>query len=156
YRPANFDSGFRGPVAADDALRLSLNVPAVDLLDRVGPQRFAARVQHAGLLLQLPRGGEPNLSIILAGVATRLDDLDAVYAALANDGPAGRPRRPPAAPIERRRLTSPGAASVVRERLPEPAAPGSAAAQFARGDRLVAKTGTSWGYRDAWAIGVQP
>ena len=156
YRPANFDTGFRGPVAAADALRLSLNVPAVDLLDRIGPQRFAARVQHAGLSLQLPRGGEPNLSMILGGVATRLEELVAVYAALGNDGLAGRPRLTADSAPERRRLMSAGAAFIVREMLTEPAAPGSAAEQFARGDRLVAKTGTSWGYRDAWAIGVQP
>ena len=48
YRPANFDPAFNGPVSAADALRLSLNVPAVDLLDRLGPGRFAARLEHAG------------------------------------------------------------------------------------------------------------
>ena len=45
YRPGNFDMAFNGPVAASEALRLSLNVPAVDLLDRVGPSRFAASTE---------------------------------------------------------------------------------------------------------------
>src|SRR5690606_21847901 len=55
YRPANFDPTFNGPVAVADALRLSLNVPAVDVLDRLGPERFTARLAHAGLRLRLPR-----------------------------------------------------------------------------------------------------
>lgn len=156
YRPSNFDTGFRGPVSASEALRLSLNVPAVDLLDRLGPARFAARVQHAGLDLFLPRGAEPNLSLILGGVATRLEDLVAAYSALGRGGMAGRPRLTPAEPVIERRLMSPGAAFIVREMLGEPAAPGTAAELLARADRLVAKTGTSWGYRDAWAIGVLP
>ncbi|MFB9068778.1 penicillin-binding protein 1C [Pseudofulvimonas gallinarii] len=156
YRPANFDTGFRGPVSAAEALRLSLNVPAVDLLDRVGPSRFAARLQHAGLRLHLPRGAEPNLSMILGGVSTSLEDLVAAYSALGNGGLAGRPRLTADQPVVQRRLMSAGAAFIVREMLTEPAPPGSAAEQLARADRLVAKTGTSWGYRDAWAVGVLP
>lgn len=156
YRPANFDTGFRGPVSAADALRLSLNVPAVDLLDRLGPARFSARLDHAGLRLRLPRGGEPNLAMILGGTATTLEELVTAYSALARGGMAGRPRLRPDDERRERRLLSPGAAFIVREMLREPSLPGSAAASLARRDRLVAKTGTSWGYRDAWAIGVQP
>lgn len=156
YRPANFDSGFRGPISAADALRLSLNVPAVDLLDRVGTARFAARMSHAGLRLRLPRGAEPNLAMILGGTATTLEDLVAAYTALARNGLSGPLRFQPTQPIEQRRLFSAEAAFIVREMLREPIPPGSAADALARGERLVAKTGTSWGYRDAWAIGVQP
>jgi penicillin-binding protein 1C len=75
YRPANFDPLFNGPVAAADALRLSLNVPAVELLDRLGPARFAARLEHAGLDLKLPRGASPNLSMILGGTGVSLEQL---------------------------------------------------------------------------------
>ncbi len=156
YRPANFDSGFRGPVAAAEALRLSLNVPAVDLLDRVGPARFSARMQHAGLRLRLPRGAEPNLAMILGGTATTLEDLVGAYSALGRAGLAGRPRFRADQPIDERRLLSPGAAFIVREMLREPLTPGSALDALARREPLVTKTGTSWGYRDAWAIGVQP
>ncbi len=156
YRPANFDTGFRGPVSAAEALRLSLNVPAVDLLDRVGPARFSARLEHAGLRLRLPRGAEPNLAMILGGTATTLEELVMVYSALGRGGLAGQPRLRPEDPLRERHLLSPGAAFIAREMLREPLAPGSAAASLARQERLVAKTGTSWGYRDAWAIGVQP
>src|SRR5690606_13393797 len=139
YRPANFDTGFRGPVSAADALRLSLNVPAVDVLDRVGPTRFAARLQHAGLRLQLPSGAQPNLSMILGGVATNLEDLVAAYSALGNGGLAGRPRFTVEQPVSQRRLMSAGAAFIVREMLRAPALAGSAAEQLARTDPLVAK-----------------
>ncbi len=156
YRPANFDMGFRGPVSAADALRLSLNVPSVDLLDRVGPARFVARLAHAGVQLRLPRAARPNLSMILGGTATSLEDLVGAYSALARDGLAGRPRLREGDPVENRRLISAGAAFIVRDMLSEPVAPGSTASALTRRDGLVAKTGTSWGYRDAWAIGVTP
>jgi penicillin-binding protein 1C len=149
YRPANFDSGFLGPVGAAEALRRSLNVPAVDLLDRIGPARFAARLAHAGLELRLPRAAEPNLAIILGGAATSLEDLVGVHAALGRAGLAGTPRLQPADPVSERRLLSPGAAWIVGRMLAPPPAPGSAP------DALVTKTGTSWGYRDAWALGTQ-
>jgi penicillin-binding protein 1C len=156
YRPANFDQGFRGPVTAADALRLSLNVPAVDLLDRVGPARFASRLAHAGVALKLPRGAEPNLSMILGGTATSLESLVGAYAALGRHGMAGQPRYRRDDPVHERRLISAGAAFIVREMLREPAPPGTTLAASLREDALVAKTGTSWGYRDAWAIGVRP
>ncbi|MCB1579252.1 MAG: penicillin-binding protein 1C, partial [Xanthomonadales bacterium] len=60
YRPGNFDMAFNGPVGAAEALRLSLNVPAVDLLDRVGAARFTARLANTGLQLRLPHGVAPN------------------------------------------------------------------------------------------------
>lgn len=156
YRPANFDMGFRGPVSAADALRLSLNVPSVDLLDRVGPARFSARLAHAGITLRLPRAARPNLSMILGGTATTLEQLVGAYSALGRGGLAGTPRYRRDDPVEERRLISAGAAFIVREMLREPSQPGSASGALARRDALVAKTGTSWGYRDAWAIGVTP
>lgn len=153
YRPGNFDSAFRGPVTAAQALRLSLNVPAVDLLDRVGPARFAARLRHGGLRLDLPRAATPNLAMVLGGTATSLEELVGAYRALAHDGLAGRPRLRSQDPIEQRRLLSPGAASLVRAMLVSPTPAGGAPTGP---PGLVAKTGTSWGYRDAWAIGVLP
>lgn len=156
YRPANFDSGFIGPVGAAEALRRSLNVPAVDLLDRVSPARFAARLAHAGLTLRLPRGAEPNLAIILGGAATSLEALVGVHAALARDGLAGEPRLQPDQAVRERRLLSPGAAWIVARMLAPPPAPGSALDALAGPDALVTKTGTSWGYRDAWALGTRP
>ncbi|MBS0556365.1 MAG: penicillin-binding protein 1C [Proteobacteria bacterium] len=156
YRPGNFDMAFTGPVAAADALRQSLNVPAVDLLDRVGPARFMARLSNAGLSIRLPRGVEPNLSIILGGGGARLEDLAGAYTALNRGGVAGRVRFTPADPVVDRRVLSAGAAWIVRTMLEANPRPGYRLDTFDPGSRprVAWKTGTSYGYRDAWAIGT--
>ncbi len=155
YRPGNFDSAFNGPVGAAEALRLSLNVPAVDLLDRVGPARFAARLEHAGIKLQFPRGAPPNLSMILGGTGARLEDLVGAFSALQRGGIAGHVRYTQDAPRIERRLLSPGAAWIVREILVAASRPGESRDLFdtARRPQVAWKTGTSYGFRDAWAIG---
>ena len=155
YRPGNFDAAFNGPVGAATALRLSLNVPAVDLLDRVGPARFSARLAHAGIDLQWPRGAQPNLAMILGGTGARLEDLVGAYAAFNRGGIAGRVRYQPGSPKTERRLLSPGAAWIVREMLEANPRPGSVEQTLdASGRPRVAwKTGTSYGFRDAWALG---
>jgi len=68
YRPANFGDDFNGPVSVAEALRLSLNVPAVDVLERITPNAFVSRLKHAGVTLDLPLGAKPNLAMAL-GVA---------------------------------------------------------------------------------------
>ncbi|MBP6796648.1 MAG: penicillin-binding protein 1C [Luteimonas sp.] len=155
YRPGNFDAAFNGPVGAATALRLSLNVPAVDLLDRVGPARFAARLDNAGISLKFPRGATPNLSLILGGTGARLEDLVGAHAALHRGGIAGRVRYTAADPVVDRRLLSPGAAWIVREILEANPRPGEREGMFDAGrrPRVSWKTGTSYGFRDAWAIG---
>jgi len=155
YRPGNFDAAFSGPVSAAGALRLSLNVPAVDLLDRVGPARFAARLDNAGISLRFPRGASPNLSLILGGTGARLEDLVGAHAALHRGGIAGRVRYTPDDALVERRLLSPGAAWIVREILQSNPRPGEREGMFnaASRPRVSWKTGTSYGFRDAWAIG---
>ena len=155
YRPANFDSAFNGPVGVAEALRLSLNVPAVDLLDRVGAARFTARLANTGLQLRLPRGVEPNLSIILGGVGARMQDLAGAYAALNRNGIGGSVRYTSEDPLIERRVMSAGAAWIVREILEANPRPGYRPGTFDTGSRprVAWKTGTSYGYRDAWAIG---
>jgi len=154
YRPGNFGEAFNGPVGAAAALRLSLNVPAVDLLDRVGPARFAARLEHAGLPLRFPRGSRPGLPLILGGTSARLEDLVGAYAALQRGGVAGQVRYREEDPLLQRRLLSPGAAWIVREVLQAAPRPGHASGAFGSRTPPVAwKTGTSYGFRDAWAIG---
>ncbi|MGY1529975.1 penicillin-binding protein 1C [Luteimonas sp. A649] len=156
YRPGNFDAAFNGPVAVADALRLSLNVPAVDLLDRVGPARFAARLDHAGIGLRFPRGAKPNLTLILGGTGARLEDLVGAHAALVRGGIAGRVRYAADDPLVERRLLSPGAAWIVQEILAANPRPGERVDTFDTGrrPRVAWKTGTSYGFRDAWALGA--
>ncbi|AWV07155.1 penicillin-binding protein 1C [Marilutibacter maris] len=155
YRPGNFDAAFNGPVSVATALRLSLNVPAVDVLDRLGPARFSARLAHAGIELHWPRGASPNLAMILGGTGARLEDLVGAYAALNRDGLAGHVRYRPDEPASERRLLSPGAAWIVREILEGNPRPGTAVDTFdaSRRARVAWKTGTSYGFRDAWALG---
>ncbi len=155
YRPANFDPAFNGPVSVSEALRLSLNVPAVDMLDRLGPERFTARLAHAGLRLRLPRGAKPNLSIILGGTGTRLEELVGAYRALNAEGLAGPVRYTAQAPLQERRLLSPGAAWMIREILEQHGRPGQRDDAFDTSGRprVAWKTGTSYGFRDAWALG---
>lgn len=155
YRPGNFDAAFNGPVSAATALRLSLNVPAVDLLDRVGSARFAARLSHAGINLRFPHGSAPNLSLILGGTGARLEDLVGSFAAFNRNGIAGRVRYRPDDAVIERRLMSPGAAWIIREVLESNPRPGYGSGTFdvTGRPRVAWKTGTSFGYRDAWAIG---
>ncbi len=155
YRPGNFDAAFNGPVSAATALRLSLNVPAVDLLDRVGSARFAARLSHAGINLRFPHGSAPNLSLILGGTGARLEDLVGSFAAFNRNGIAGRVRYRPDEAVIERRLMSPGAAWITREVLESNPRPGYGSGTFdvTGRPRVAWKTGTSYGYRDAWAIG---
>jgi penicillin-binding protein 1C len=156
YRPGNFDLAFNGPVSAAQALRLSLNVPAVDLLDRVGPARFAARLANAGLELEWPRGAQPNLAMILGGTGARLEELVGAYVAFNRGGVAAHVRLTPDAPLVERRAFSEGAAWIVRDMLEANPRPGQSRDTFDPGSRarLAWKTGTSYGFRDAWAIGT--
>ena len=158
YRPANFGDHFNGPVSAAESLRLSLNVPAVELLARITPRRFASRLRHGGIALQLPRGAEPNLSMILGGTGTSLEQLVAGYTGLARGGVAGSLRYTETQAHADRVLLSAGAAYIVRSVLEAHPRPGDAiqGLDLSARRRLAWKTGTSYGYRDTWAIGVTP
>ena len=156
YRPGNFTQGFSGPVSAAEALRRSLNIPAVDLLDRLGPRYFDARLRQGGLHLRYPAHGGPNLSMILGGAGVSLEALVSAYTALARDGLSGKPRFLTDEPVKERRLLEAGSAFIVRRILQDhqrsdlPAG----AIELSRSRQVAWKTGTSYGHRDAWAIGV--
>lgn len=153
YRPGNFDSGFHGPVSMSEALVRSLNLPAVQVLEAYGPKRFAGLLSNAGLPLLLPAGAQPNLSLILGGAGARLADITAAYSAFARHGKAGRLRVQPGDPLVERPLLSPGAAWIIRRILANESQPLPDAA-LPQVVPLAWKTGTSYGYRDAWAVGL--
>lgn len=158
YRPANFDPVYHGPVSASEALQLSLNVPAVDLLDRVGPNRFAARLANAGLPMRMPEGATPNLSIILGGTGVRLEELVGAFAALNREGLAGRVRYAKQAKVQNRQILSVGAAWMIRDMLETHKTNTQNEDTFdtSMRRRVAWKTGTSYGFRDAWALGSTP
>jgi penicillin-binding protein 1C len=155
YQPGNFQQSFHGPVSVSEALAKSLNVPAVEVLDRLDPARFAALLRRGGLKLDFPKGGGPNLSIILGGAGTTLEQLVGAYSAFARGGLAGKPRYTPEQPIEESRMMSAGAAFIIRDIL-ESGGPVGRAVETGPGARrgIAWKTGTSFGFRDAWAVGV--
>ncbi|WP_374357494.1 penicillin-binding protein 1C [Chitinimonas sp.] len=154
YAPGNFGQAFSGPVSASEALVRSLNVPAVQVLDHLSAERFVAKLRQGGLPLTFPRGAKPNLSVILGGAGTNLEALVGSYRALARGGMAGQPRFVRSAPLQERQLMSAGAAYIVRSLL-EGGGP-TAQAVGVRPDRrgVAFKTGTSYGFRDAWTVGV--
>lgn len=150
YAPENFDLTFQGTVTARRALQLSLNVPAVELMDAVGPARFIARLRAAGAAIQLPREAAPGLPVALGGLGITLTDLARLYAGLARGGTVpDLLRRAEAVPADgERRIAEPVAAWYVADILR-----GTPPPENALPNRIAYKTGTSYGYRDAWAAG---
>jgi penicillin-binding protein 1C len=150
YVPQNFDNRFRGTVSVRTALQLSLNIPAVTALDAVGPALLLARLRRAGIEAELPPGGAPGLAIGLGGLGISLRDLVTLYAGIARGGKAvalieTSGESPRSAPPE---ILSRNAAWQVADILagvPPPA--------MALAGRIAYKTGTSYGRRDAWAVG---
>jgi penicillin-binding protein 1C len=149
YEPRNFNYSFAGTVMVRDALQQSLNMPAVAILDRVGASRLTARLEQAGATLVLPKDQAPGLAIGLGGVGARLSDLVMLYSGIARLGTVLPLRERLDAPApQARRLMGAVAAWYVSDVLrgsppPENGAPG----------RIAFKTGTSYGYRDAWSVG---
>ena len=163
YQPENFDRMFRGDVRVSDALQHSLNIPAVAMLDRVGPERFAAQLASAGARPRIYGGAEheAGLAIALGGAGLTARELAVLYAALGDDGVA-KPlvwrADEEAASYESagKRLVSGESAGEVLDILrkaptPEGRMPGSLTAHA---PQIAFKTGTSYGFRDAWAAGV--
>jgi penicillin-binding protein 1C len=149
YAPENFDLTFQGTVSVRKALQLSLNVPAVAVLDRIGSSRLTARLAQAGAALVLPQGEVPGLAMGLGGVGIRLTDLVSLYGGLARLGTTvALTDRQMGEPSATRRLMDPVAAWYVANVLLGTPPPENAA-----GGRIAFKTGTSYGYRDAWAVG---
>ena len=219
YAPKNFDEEFHGTVTIREALSQSLNIPAVKMLNAVGPGKLVGRFMRFGLVPVLPAKTEPTIAIALGGIGLTLHDLATLYASLARGGeavtlrhisrsphsctqsgeghvegkapvwaagpPQTRSQSPPltltspalrlspapqgrgeggcpaatiaigpaskAATLQiaaHRRLLSPVASWYVTDILKDAAPPVAA-----RGGRIAYKTGTSYGYRDAYAIG---
>jgi penicillin-binding protein 1C len=152
YAPENFDMTFQGTVPVRKALQLSLNVPAIALLDRVGASRLSSRLKQAGGNLVLPKDEAPGLAMGLGGVGVTLRDLVQLYTGLARNGSAKPLREIMQAnggdDRELMRLMDPVAAWQVGNVLMGTPPPENAAH-----NRIAFKTGTSYGYRDAWSVG---
>ncbi|MFS3134150.1 penicillin-binding protein 1C [Gluconacetobacter sacchari] len=148
YAPLDFDRRFRGETTVGEALRLSLNIPAIQALRSVGAARFMARMRAGGATLRLPRGAGANLAIVLGGVDLSLFDLTMLYTALNHDGMVAPLRIAPGPAPPETRLLSQRAARDVRAILRGTAPPDGTPAW----DDVAFKTGTSFGSRDGWAM----
>ena len=151
YAPQDFDMTFQGTVPVRKALQLSLNVPAIALLDRVGASRLSSRLKQAGANLVLPKDEVPGLAMGLGGVGITLQDLVQLYSGLARLG-STRPLREIANTKDDERdplrLMDQVAAWQVGNVLI-----GTPPPENAPHNRIAFKTGTSYGYRDAWSVG---
>lgn len=157
YSPQNFDEGYNGLISAADALRHSLNIPAVLVLDRITPDTLYTFLRGAGLSTLTRTADEYGLGLTLGNCEVRLEELVAVYAMLANLGEY-RPLRTVItedAPVTPRRLLSTGTCTKLFEML-EQALPDEWEANIVRATGILPracwKTGTSTGQRDAWAF----
>ncbi|SLN28961.1 Penicillin-binding protein 1F [Pseudoruegeria aquimaris] len=149
YAPQNFDGVFRGRLRVREALQLSLNTPVVSLTEQIGPARLLQAMKRAGMAPDLP-GSTPGLALALGGVGVSLEELVSLYAGLANGGRATALTWAPGAVAspENRQFMGPLAAWYVADILRGMPSPiGSDKGEIAF------KTGTSYGHRDAWAIG---
>jgi penicillin-binding protein 1C len=151
YAPENFDMTFQGTVPVKKALQLSLNVPAIALLDRVGSSRLASRLRQAGGNLVLSKDEAPGLAMGLGGVGVTLQDLAMLYAGFPRLGTTRRLREIIGSADDTReplRLMDRVAAWQVGNVLL-----GTPPPENGVGGRIAFKTGTSYGYRDAWSVG---
>ncbi len=149
YAPQNFDGVFRGDVLVRDALQMSLNIPVVRLTSALGPARVMAALSRSGAAPEL-KGQVPGLAVSLGGLGLSLWDLVQLYGALAQGGQGPQLHATiQSNPKVGERVLSPAAAWQVSNILAGVSPPPNAGAP----SRIAYKTGTSYGHRDAWAVG---
>ncbi|MEM8685320.1 MAG: penicillin-binding protein 1C [Pseudomonadota bacterium] len=156
YTPENFDLGFMGPVKAKDALIYSRNVPATELLSRVGHKTFHRYLLDAGVVGLSPPD-HYGLAMILGGNELTMHELVSQYAMLANGGLFKPLRSRIDDPSTHRglRLLSPEASFLVLDMLRDNPRPGTLGGHRQHDSvRIAWKTGTSYAFRDAWTVGT--
>ena len=154
YKPRNLSGVFHGPVSASQALKLSLNVPAVQLFNKVTPQTLISTLSNIPINFTYK---QPNLSMVLGGVGTDLWSLATLYRSFATQGDIKIPYMyinptPTAVKPSKRNLLSPEASWIIFETLSNISAADRVVPSSRR--KIAWKTGTSYGYRDFWSIGV--
>ena len=159
YRPRNFDGDWAGLVTLREALARSLNLPFVDLLERLGVETFVSELARMGVAASRTVAGAYGLSMIVGGIELTPLELAAMYATLAEDG-VYQPLRLVASdrPRETQALFGAGAAWLTRQALSQKDRPDFPRRRDVAGVPAAIhwKTGTSFGFRDAWAIGSGP
>ena len=141
YNPDNYDQKYLGRITLGEALQRSRNTPAVRLLERIGPDTFAAWLEQHGLHLTTLRNSPPNLTLALGGVGIRATELAALYRQLANC--TYRPEKP--APLASQR------ACLQTSQILQTVGDSSGPLKYGA-EPVALKTGTAYGWRDLWAI----
>ena len=176
YAPVNFDGQFQGALSARRALVESSNIPAVQLLQAYQPKRFHSVLTSAKVNYELPYSARPNLSMILGGLGMSLEELTRLYTTLAvrpqqmrgklapiqltdsaykNPKAFGNDQKPSITPPVTRDFLSANSSWLISDMLQEQSREAWRHKMLlSRKDPLVLKTGTSYGFRDAWAIGT--
>ncbi|MEN8170857.1 MAG: penicillin-binding protein 1C [Pseudomonadota bacterium] len=157
YTPENFDQQFLGPLFARDALIKSRNVPAVNLTAALAGPGLYGLLQQTGITgMREPK--HYGLALALGGMEVTMEELVGLYAMLANGGEwqplrslHGKKQRG-----DRRQLLSPEASFITLEMLRDNPPPQGEVLHgvVAQGPKIAWKTGTSYAFRDAWAVGV--
>ena len=162
FTPQNFSMQFEGAVPASEALARSLNIPAVTMLQRYGVPKFHSFLQQVGLKTINRSSSHYGLSLILGGAEATLWDVTNAYAMM------GRsllqlPQRSCSLLLPTSRITEstdpfqPGAVWQTFDALKEVNRPEEIDWKSIPSMQTIAwKTGTSYGFRDAWAVGVTP
>ena len=154
YTPENFDGRFLGPVTAQEALVRSRNIPAVTVAAQLTQPSFYDFLKRAGVS-RMASERHYGLALVLGGGEASMEELARLYAMLGNDGRlrslrwrSNDPRELGAA------LISPEAAFITRDMLQHHPRPGAEFSGAGDGLPIAWKTGTSWGFRDAWTAGL--
>jgi len=157
YVPKNFDHEFRGPIRAGTALQQSLNIPAVEVMSMLGPDTFEKAWEYAGLRLVLPTGANVNLGVALGAAGVRLWDLVTAYTSLANNGRVQPLKTILKQPQQQSRLLLTSASAHLLTQILASASAIEGRTERERTNQTLAafKTGTSYGFRDTWAVGVK-
>jgi len=159
YRPLNYDETFRGRLTASQALALSLNIPAVDLANRVGVDLFNEKLSRGGLKWIGKRKKTLGLSVVLGGCGVTLTELTSLYSCLATDGIKHSLRfTRDDEDLNPDTLFSAQATWMINEiltGLKRPDLPNNFE-NSVNLPHIAWKTGTSYGRRDAWSFGYNP
>jgi len=154
YTPENFDHRFAGPLSAQDALIRSRNIPAVSVAAKLSKPNLYDFMRLAGVS-KLQSESHYGLALVLGGGEVTPEELASMYATLANGG-VSRPIRytqpaPGEAPTQPLRLLSEEASFITLDMLRHTPRPDTT---LPARPAIAWKTGTSWGFRDAWTAGV--
>lgn len=146
YFPKNFDDQFRGAVPMFKALQTSLNVPVVQVFQHLTPHYFVKKLRDAKIELHV---NEPTLSIILGGVGISLWEQVRLFSSLSTEGRIYPMTTTPKTIIGGQSILSPESAWITHKILSQ-----VRPTNRFNPRKIAWKTGTSYGYRDGWAIGT--